>query len=363
MSSRLHRRERGITGLETAIILIAFVVVASVFSYVVLSAGFLATDEAKGTIVEGLDKTSASLEIRGSIIAERATVEVTDGTTMPVNGDAAETVFELDPLSTGAAPVADFTVVTGSETVYVGGTAQTRNTDYTINNSTGVITFAAGSVPGAVAITADYSYYGLATVANGGQGAEVVGVGTAAVGETSFTLGHYPIVAGSETIYIDGVAQTDPANYSIVDATGVITLVADLGTNEVLTAVYQYTGVTKVDYVKFVVACAISGSSIDMTPPSTAGTGTTNRTVMSYHDNDERDDKVTNWSVSNLGYTNDDNVLETNEKMEVTVDLNSDDIILGTNTEFNMEIRTPQGGVLVIERTTPAALLTVMDLS
>ena len=31
--------ERGITGLETAIILIAFVVVASVFAYAVLTAG------------------------------------------------------------------------------------------------------------------------------------------------------------------------------------------------------------------------------------------------------------------------------------------------------------------------------------
>ena len=36
---RLRSKEQGITGLETAIILIAFVIVASVFAYVVLSAG------------------------------------------------------------------------------------------------------------------------------------------------------------------------------------------------------------------------------------------------------------------------------------------------------------------------------------
>ena len=63
-----RRGEKGITGLETAIILIAFVVVASVFSYVVLSAGFLATDQAKGAIQGGLDKTQATLEIRGGVI-------------------------------------------------------------------------------------------------------------------------------------------------------------------------------------------------------------------------------------------------------------------------------------------------------
>jgi flagellin-like protein len=38
--TRLRTREEGITGLETAIILIAFVITASVFAYVVLSAVF-----------------------------------------------------------------------------------------------------------------------------------------------------------------------------------------------------------------------------------------------------------------------------------------------------------------------------------
>ena len=35
-SPRLHRNQEGITGLETAIILIAFVIVASVFAYVLV---------------------------------------------------------------------------------------------------------------------------------------------------------------------------------------------------------------------------------------------------------------------------------------------------------------------------------------
>jgi len=40
---RLVRGEQGITGLETAIILVAFVVVAAVFSFAVLSAGTFST--------------------------------------------------------------------------------------------------------------------------------------------------------------------------------------------------------------------------------------------------------------------------------------------------------------------------------
>ena len=41
-----YENEDAFTGLEAAIVLIAFVVVASVFSYVVLGAGFFTTQKA-----------------------------------------------------------------------------------------------------------------------------------------------------------------------------------------------------------------------------------------------------------------------------------------------------------------------------
>jgi flagellin FlaB len=62
--------ERGITGLETAIVLIAFVVVASVFSFSVLSSGLQSSDQSKQAIHEGLSEARGTLEIRGSVIAE-----------------------------------------------------------------------------------------------------------------------------------------------------------------------------------------------------------------------------------------------------------------------------------------------------
>ncbi len=61
--------ERGITGLETAIILIAFVVVASVFAFVVLSTGVFSAERAKETVHAGLQEARGSMEIRGSMIA------------------------------------------------------------------------------------------------------------------------------------------------------------------------------------------------------------------------------------------------------------------------------------------------------
>ena len=62
---------RGITGLETAIILIAFVVVASVFAFTVLSTGVFSAERSKETIYAGLQQARASLEPRGSLVAYR----------------------------------------------------------------------------------------------------------------------------------------------------------------------------------------------------------------------------------------------------------------------------------------------------
>ena len=64
------RGERGITGLETAIVLIAFVVVSTVFSFAALSTGLFSTDRAKETIRAGLMEARGTTELRGSVIAE-----------------------------------------------------------------------------------------------------------------------------------------------------------------------------------------------------------------------------------------------------------------------------------------------------
>lgn len=69
---RLERDERGITALETAIILIAFVVVASVFAFTILSAGTFSTERGKEAIYAGLSSVQSSMEIKGSVIASAA---------------------------------------------------------------------------------------------------------------------------------------------------------------------------------------------------------------------------------------------------------------------------------------------------
>lgn len=70
----MNTKQRGITGLETAIILIAFVVVASVFAFTVLSTGAFSADRAKETIFAGLEQTRSTLRPSGSVIAFRGYV-------------------------------------------------------------------------------------------------------------------------------------------------------------------------------------------------------------------------------------------------------------------------------------------------
>ena len=66
----LKLNERGITGLETAIVLIAFVVVASVFAFAVLSTGLLSSEKSKETVLGGLQST---IVLRGSVIGHATT--------------------------------------------------------------------------------------------------------------------------------------------------------------------------------------------------------------------------------------------------------------------------------------------------
>ncbi len=73
-----RRDERGITGLETAIILIAFVVVASVFAFTILSSGVFAAERSKQSIFAGLQDTRSSITPKGSARAFKGKLVTTD---------------------------------------------------------------------------------------------------------------------------------------------------------------------------------------------------------------------------------------------------------------------------------------------
>lgn len=66
--NKMHRNQKGMTGLETAIILIAFVTVASVLAYSVLSAGIFSAERGKETVYKGLEQAQSTMEVQGSVL-------------------------------------------------------------------------------------------------------------------------------------------------------------------------------------------------------------------------------------------------------------------------------------------------------
>jgi flagellin FlaB len=95
----LRKNQKGITGIETAIILIAFVVVASVFAYVAISSGLFATQKSQEAIYKGIQSAEGSVVIKGGVV----TVAETPGAT----GEISQITFTLTPAMSGL-PI-DFT--------------------------------------------------------------------------------------------------------------------------------------------------------------------------------------------------------------------------------------------------------------
>ena len=64
---RRGKNKRGIVGIEAAIVLIAFVVIAAALAYVVINMGFYSAQKAKSTIDKGIQEATSALELDGFV--------------------------------------------------------------------------------------------------------------------------------------------------------------------------------------------------------------------------------------------------------------------------------------------------------
>ena len=68
---KLHRKgtksHRGVIGVESAIVMIAFVIVAAALAFVVLNMGFTTSQKAKTSIISSLSEASSSMQVAGKV--------------------------------------------------------------------------------------------------------------------------------------------------------------------------------------------------------------------------------------------------------------------------------------------------------
>ena len=67
MLGKLLKQKRGMVGIEAAIVLIAFVIVAAAFSFMVVNMGLFSTQRGRETIQQGVSEASSPLTLDGSI--------------------------------------------------------------------------------------------------------------------------------------------------------------------------------------------------------------------------------------------------------------------------------------------------------
>ena len=97
MWNRLLKNDKGFTGLEAAIVLVAFVVVAAVFSYVMLGAGFYTTQKSQEVVHTGVAQASSSLSPSGDVIVRgNATANTVDNITFYITNTAGGSSVDLN---------------------------------------------------------------------------------------------------------------------------------------------------------------------------------------------------------------------------------------------------------------------------
>jgi len=111
-SLRIRKARKGIVGIEAAIVLIAFVIVAAALAFVTLNMGFYTTQKSKETMKTGLEEATSALEVDGSVIgAVNTTVKKVWAIAIPIKLSSGRNPVDLTKVA--------ITVTTENKTVYL----------------------------------------------------------------------------------------------------------------------------------------------------------------------------------------------------------------------------------------------------
>lgn len=342
----LANDQRGVTGLETAIILIAFVVVASVFAFTVLSTGIFSAERGKETIHAGLSQARSSIQMKGSVVAN-GVVDVTLSDADAVWTDVTNTTAALDAVDKKEGTASADVTITDA---FVTGLAAFFDLASTVDLSN----------------TDSVRLWVKAGTSTNSTELELVLDNDAGCGSTIQKVDLPSLVGGTwklVTIAID----SSLTNMNVVKCVG-LNVFTDTGDNIVnLDNMY---GRGQATNVIITLTNALEGEPIDMTEPSDSDadgksdTDSIHKLILTYTDKDQVVRDVY-WTQDFIGNNDGDDLLESGEKVELTVTLSglAGATPLVENKRFEVEIRPEDGGVAVIQRSMPDIIDLVMNLN
>ena len=97
---KLFKSKRGIVGVEAAIVLIAFIIIAAALSYVVINMGFYTTQKTKETMQTGLEESLSALQLDGVVTGKTNNNGEIQYIVFPVKLSAGKASLDLSKNST-----------------------------------------------------------------------------------------------------------------------------------------------------------------------------------------------------------------------------------------------------------------------
>lgn len=338
--------QRGVTGLETAIILIAFVVVASVFAFTVLSTGIFSAERGKETIHAGLKGARSSLELKGSVLANGVTnqaLSLADTAWTSATTSVASTADTTDKKE-GAAS-ADLSIGAGF--------------------TTGLVAYVDLAEPlnlSAIDSISLWAKYGTTTASGD---VELILDDTAGCGSSLENI-DLPVLVSNTWKEIT-LAIADNSDMTAINCVG-LNLVTDDGA-QVLN-VDEVVAQGQATSLILTLTNTLEGEAIDVKEPSDSDANglsdsdSKHSMILTYSDKNQVVRDIY-WTNTFVGNNDNDELLESGEKVELSVTLSglSGAYPLIGDTKFDIEIRPEDGGTVVIQRVAPDLIDLVMNLN
>jgi flagellin-like protein len=344
------KQEKGVTGLETAIILIAFVVVASVFAFTVLSTGIFSAERGKETIHAGLKGARSSLALKGGVVA---------------NGVSNKTLSLGDSAWTAVTWATSTPTVTASTTAKKEGTGSASVLIHTDYGTSLLAAYDDLSATVDLSSIDSISLWVRSTTDTAAGDIEIVVDDTAACGSPLENIDIPVLVANTWKLVTLPIA--DNSDMTAIKCVGLY-VVTDNGNQSVnldeIVAQGQATSLL------VTITNTLEGEPIDVSEPSdsdadgNSDSDSGHTMILTYTDKNQVIKDVY-WSKTFIGANDSDDLLEAGEKAELTVSLAalSNTYPVVGDVKWDLEVRPEDGGTVVIERVMPDIIDTVMNLN